>query len=457
YEKIYKFNANMRFELNQHTLKRVYPNKKYQMLNAKSIVEQVLPLMTEMVAYIYRVGRPVVMSLTGGFDSRVSLALLKNKLPHTLFFTYLKTDEKKITGAQKKIYDSDQKVVYFLVNQLNLKHLFFNIDQREGVQVVDDLYANYESEHSIEIVHYYSQDVKFQNVSHVKSSLFELAKGIRPSALEEQGVAIEAYVPYIKKWSPINQTSWIQQVFTQFIERNEINFCLDKGYHLYDVLYLESRMNGWHSAIIQESDPYMEVYNFINCRFILFRLMEMDYEERKTHVFHKAIIDECWPLLHFFGFNTDQNLYDQYQSLKKQLKTVENHQKPIHGTKLNYETQDFSKIAQQQSIRFKLNQQKFIAHQIYCLNILNPCDNAVSISIRTFYQNNKGRGHIFMTIDHVKYDIVDLGYESIEKTLSPHSYLSIELQSTKDIEKSSWIEAAKFQITESNSNKKVIE
>lgn len=457
YENIYKFNSNMRFELNQRTLKRVYPIEKHQTFDTKSIVEQVLPLMTEMVAYIYRIGRPVVMSLTGGYDSRVSLALLKNRLPQTLFFTYLITDEEKITRAQKRIYDTDRKVVHFLVDQLNLEHHFFKINHNDGGKEVADLYVHYESEHSKDIINYYSQDAQFQNVSHVKSSVFELAKGIRPSAFEQQDSPIEAYVPYIEKWSPIKQTSWIQHAFTQFIERNEINLCLDKGYHPYDVLYLESRMNGWHSAMIQESDPYMEVYNFINCRFILFRLMQMDYEERKAHAFHKVMIDQCWPLLHFFGFNTDKNLYEQYLSLKERLKTDKNHQKQAQDIKLSYETQDFNKTVQQQSIHFKLNHQKFIEHEVYRLNILNQRDEAVPISIRTFYKNNKGRAHIFITIDHVKYDIVDLGYESIVKTLPPHSQLSIQLQSTKDIDKSSWVEAAKFQITESNSNKKVIE
>ncbi|QHW36544.1 hypothetical protein GZH82_03780 [Staphylococcus ursi] len=457
YENIYKFNANMRFELNEHALKRIYPIVQHQTLDTSRVVEQAIPLMREMVAYIYRMGRPVVMSLTGGSDSRVSLALLKDKLPQTLFFTYLKTDEQEVTRAQKRIYDMDQKAVHFLVDQLHLKHHFFNINHNDGDQAVADLYAHYESGHSENMIHYYSQHDQFQNVSHVKSSVFELAKGIRPREVEQQYDKIEAYVPYIEKWSPIKQKSWIQHAFAQFIARNEMSACVENGYHPYDVLYLESRMNGWHSAIIQESDPYMEVYNLIHCRFILFQLMQMDYEERKRHAFHKAVIDQCWPLLHFFGVNTDKNLYNQYQDLEKQFEVYKNNQENAKELKLDYDTQDFDQTFEQQSIHFKLNHQKFLEHEAYRLNITNQRDEAVPIDIRTFYKNRKGRARIFITIGHAKYDIVDLGYESIEKTIAPHSQLTILVQSRKDIDKHSWIEAAKFQIKEIDLHKKVIE
>lgn len=457
YENIYKFNANMRFELNAHQLKRVYPIEANQTIETESIVKQAIPLMREMVEYIYRNDRPVVMSLTGGYDSRLSLALLKNKLSQTLFFTYLKTDERQVTDAQKRIYDMDQKAVQFIVDQLNLKHQFFNINNNHGEKEVADVYAHYESCHSRNIINYYSQHKQFQNVSHVKSSVFELSKGIRPPQFEQQYRNIDAYVSYLKKWTPIKKDAWVQHALARFIERNEIESCLDRGYHPYDVLYLESRMNSWHSAIIQESDPYMEVYNLINCRHILFQLMQMDYEERKRHAFHKAVIDQCWPLLHFFGVNTDKNLYNQYQNLEKQFEVYKNTQENVKELKLDYDTQDFNQTFEQQSIHFKLNHQKFLEHEAYRLNITNQRDEAVAIDIRTFYKNRKGRARIFITIGHEKYDIVDLGYESIEKTIAPHSQLTILVQSTKDIDRHSWIEAAKFQIKEIDLHKKVIE
>ncbi|EGQ2876203.1 hypothetical protein FBD50_11185, partial [Staphylococcus pseudintermedius] len=61
FENIYKFNSNMRFELNHHELKRVYPIDDYQTQEIAHVVEQVIPLMTEMVAFVYRLDRPVVM------------------------------------------------------------------------------------------------------------------------------------------------------------------------------------------------------------------------------------------------------------------------------------------------------------------------------------------------------------------------------------------------------------
>ncbi|ENL6208978.1 hypothetical protein AB5O29_001932 [Staphylococcus pseudintermedius] len=457
FENIYKFNSNMRFELNHHELKRVYPIDDYQTQEIAHVVEQVIPLMTEMVAFVYRLDRPVVMSLTGGYDSRVSLALLKNKLSHTLFFTYLRTDEQKITRAQKNIYDTDQKAVQFLVDQLNLNHHFFNIDNNQGKKEVAELYAHYESSHSKNMINHYSQDAQFQGVAHVKSTIFELAKGIRPLKLEAQHHDIYDFVDELKKWSPIKEKAWIQQALTQFINRNALFSFLDKGYHPCDVLYLESKMNGWHSAIIQESDPYMDVYNLINCRFILFQLICMNYEDRKNLAFHKSVIEQRWPLLHFFGVNTKVNLYEKYQMIEKQLEECQTNKINAQSMKLSYETQDFNRVFQQQRVHFKLKRRKFVESERYHLNIENQSGESVQISMRTFYKNNKGRARIFITIDNMKYDIVDLAYESVEKSIAPGSKMCIAIQSTKDIDKKSWIEAAKFEIKEIYANKKVIE
>ncbi|PTG77076.1 hypothetical protein [Staphylococcus chromogenes] len=105
------------------------------------------------------------------------------------------------------------------------------------------------------------------------------------------------FVHYLKRWSQIKDEQWIEKVLNEFITRNEINEFLEKGYHPYDILYLESRMNGWHSTILQESDPYMDVYNLINCRYILFSLISMNYAARKNMEFHTCIINESWTLL----------------------------------------------------------------------------------------------------------------------------------------------------------------
>ncbi|RIM07151.1 hypothetical protein BU688_12405, partial [Staphylococcus chromogenes] len=111
YENIYKFNSNFRFELNNHTLKRIFPINTYKEIATSNVVKQVLPLMKEMVEFIFNLNRPVVVSLTGGYDSRLTLALLKSHIPDTLFFTYLKTDDKEMSEAQRKIYQNDYTAV----------------------------------------------------------------------------------------------------------------------------------------------------------------------------------------------------------------------------------------------------------------------------------------------------------------------------------------------------------
>lgn len=456
YENIYKFNSNFRFELNNHTLKRIFPINIYKEIATSNVVKQVLPLMKEMVEFIFNLDRSVVVSLTGGYDSRLTLALLKKHIPDTLFFTYLKTDDKEMSEAHRKIYQNDYTAVKYLVDQLNLKHKFFSINKTNINEEVKNLYSYYESDHSKYIIQHYSEDPRFQNVAHIKSTLFELSKGVRPPKLEGQESKIMDFVLYLKRWSQIKDEQWIEKVLNEFITRNEINEFLEKGYHPYDILYLESRMNGWHSTILQESDPYMEVYNLINCRYILFSLINMNYEARKNMEFHTSIINESWPLLQFFGINTNVNLYDKYLDLKKQFKP-QSETDEINKLQLEYLTSDFVKENEAQSIQLKLSHAGFNREETYKINIVNHKEENVKIAIRTFYKNEKGRGKIFLHIDSKKYDIVDLGYEHVEMFIPPHSQTSIVMQSTQNIDKKSWINAAILQIKEIHLCKKVIE
>ncbi|EGQ2869679.1 hypothetical protein E6A68_01920, partial [Staphylococcus pseudintermedius] len=180
-------------------------------------------------------------------------------------------------------------------------------------------------------------------------------------------------------------------------------------------------------------------------------------EDRKNLAFHKSVIEQRWPLLHFFGVNTKVNLYEKYQMIEKQLEECQTNKINAQNMKLSYETQDFNRVFQQQRVHFKLKRRKFVESERYHLNIENQSGESVQISMRTFYKNNKGRARIFITIDNMKYDIVDLAYESVEKSIAPGSKMCIAIQSTKDIDKKSWIEAAKFEIKEIYANKKVIE
>lgn len=100
--------------------------------------------------------------------------------------------------------------------------------------------------------------------------------------------------------------------------------------------------------------------------------------------------------------------------IEKQLEECQTNKINAQNMKLSYETQDFNRVFQQQRVHFKLKRRKFVESERYHLNIENQSGESVQISMRTFYKNNKGRARIFITIDNMKYDIVDLAYESVE-------------------------------------------
>lgn len=60
---------------------------------------------------------------------------------------------------------------------------------------------------------------------------------------------------------------------------------LNCGYDGQWFLYWEARMGNWYSNITQETDFFMETYNFFNYRFILKQLVDLSREDKKAKLY----------------------------------------------------------------------------------------------------------------------------------------------------------------------------
>lgn len=449
YQNIFKFNSNTRIMLNNGQIERIFPLSNFKSKSVEEVYENTINLIENSADYITSLDKKIMVSLTAGFDSRLSLALMKNYIKDILFFTYVKNDRPDSYSLNQKLFNIDKKNVMFIVDQLNLEHDMFNIDTKRSAPFVDELYGEYESKHSIQLIKYYDQNKIYHNNIHIKSTIFELVKGIRPKILEHCPEIHEDYLTVLKKWSNIADDNWILKEFDRFIECNQIKKFVNKGYHLYDILYLESRMNGWHSAIIQESDPYFEVFNLINCRYILFNFMELDYKERKALAFHNYLIEKKWPLLTFFGVNDSSTLLTKLDELDKQIEQLKVQKQGIEipqKTQLEFKTTNFNQFKTENGIIFVRNQQILEKDKRYNLSIYNQTMSNYRIEIKTYYTNPKGKDRLYIGINNQYADVVNISKQPLSIELKEGQNLNIELLITKTTDRLSWIKAGKFEV-----------
>lgn len=444
YEHIYKFNSNTRFDLTHHKVKRIFPINAYQKKSAEAVLSLIYDEMVASVNALFRFDKDIVCSITAGHDSRVSLSFLKNYLDKVKFFTYTKDLEMIQNEQAMKIYQVDEAAIKQIADNLNLNHTLFNMDAYDLAEEVKRDYERYETSHGIQLINYYHYDYDFQNVIHLKSTIFELAKAIIPKSIHSQDDFLP-YAQFIKRWAKdfSFENGDVQDYLSDFIKRNEIEKAIALGYHPFEMLYYEARMNGWHSAIIQESDPYLDVFSLINSRHILFELLNIQPEDKSVNKLHKLIIQKNWPILNYFQVNSTKTLEDYIIEL-------ENQNKPDKQDKgnLTIETKDFYQVQQEKGLRFRSLSHAFSSETKKVLYLTNKTNQILNIEIKTFYKNKQGKGFIYFEFDNRVVDLVDLSNEGFVIKINPESTQSISIYASKNFEKASWTTASEFELIE---------
>ncbi|RIN18601.1 hypothetical protein BU070_12935 [Mammaliicoccus vitulinus] len=271
-----------------------------------------------------------------------------------------------------------------------------------------------------------------------------MAKGIIPKNIQNR----DSFFPYksaIKKWAkdfPIDD-ELVTKYLSDFIVRNDLNKTIQSGYHPFEILYYESRMNGWHSGIIQESDGYLDVFSLINTRHILFELLNINDSDKQDQQLHKLIVQNNWPILNYFQVNNSDTLEDKVIHLKEQLdERISNLENIV------IESKDFYQYIKLNETRFRALSNEFSKVDKKQLVLTNKSNNIRKIEIKTFYNNTNGRGIIYFDVENDTIDLVDLSLNGYDLTFSPQETKIISVYASKNFEKSSWINASEFEIIE---------
>src|SRR5699024_1392666 len=75
YEGIFKFNPSLKLNLNEYTFERYYPAKEITRKSIDEILKELNLYFREMIKWLKRWDNGIILTLTGGYDSRVSMAL----------------------------------------------------------------------------------------------------------------------------------------------------------------------------------------------------------------------------------------------------------------------------------------------------------------------------------------------------------------------------------------------
>src|SRR5699024_7471822 len=174
---VFKLNPSIELEINDFTRKRIFPRRNKGISSIENGYEILVPYFSETIKWLEDQPNKL-FSLTGGQDSRLTLAILKPLIHEMKFFTYLKPNQSlKRNKFAKRQYTNDEMIVDQMADNLNLNHEFFTIAELK----TDDEYYKTMSEtmtsnHSYGLSKHYEDNPVFHGALHIKSTIQSVAK-----------------------------------------------------------------------------------------------------------------------------------------------------------------------------------------------------------------------------------------------------------------------------------------
>ena len=231
----------------------------------------------------------ILMSLSGGFDSRSSLALIRPHLDDFTFFTYRRE-------KLNKYNNHDARDTAELIEKFSLNHQYLDLDEVEiTAETKRAIITNTHFSNSAKVAQAYL-DFMPEKALHIRSNAYEIVRahyrknGFHATHLHARAMQSIAY-------SGRNKDPFAEIAFEQWRIEAEWPRVEELGYDPLDFFYWEYRMGAWLAPVLHESDMSSETAILINCRNLLDTMLSVPWQDRKMNsVFEQGICGR-WPEL----------------------------------------------------------------------------------------------------------------------------------------------------------------
>lgn len=291
--------ANFQLDVKARTPSRFWPHQERIEKRQDQIQEAISGLLRLSAGVIAGRWDPA-LSLTAGFDSRVSLAAYRGHL-NTTTFTYFREEKDHV----------DVTVAKRLAHAVGLHHRVLKPVSRHSMpEMHAQIDEMHEYTHDIRVPAIYLKYFSDGNFVHARSNLLEIgrcfwrshstSKPARFDAEEWTAAGLRKSGYNLPKRDEARQTliSEMKSFFDMAgynlngIENPEL-----LGYDAWDLVYWEHRMSTWHAQILLASDIAIDTATIFNSRAFLALLLALPVSDRANGTALHAFISEQAPEL----------------------------------------------------------------------------------------------------------------------------------------------------------------
>lgn len=263
----------------------------------------------------------MIMSLTGGHDSRTSLALLADQMDAIQTFTYTAPESARTEWGRS--VQRDKEIVEQIKKCIDIEHRYITKGQRgrEVTQATTSLLAkNSIGNHGQWLLPYFLNEFNLENGLHIRGNIYGVYKSPW-GAREDNNTIMGLFKQYDRlthQDSMHESKSSRKDHFAIGAER--WGYVQDQhGFHRLELLYWELRLGRWASEIYNETDIAFSSFDPTNLRRLIECALSFSIPQKKSKFFQSELINASYPLLNFPGKNDTRNLYEQVRSDTREI------------------------------------------------------------------------------------------------------------------------------------------
>lgn len=313
---------NHYFDLSSKIQKRYFPlqNNRFTDFSYDEKVDYFIDIWQKQLA-AYSKKYSLVMSLTGGLDSRTSLALAKPIWPSMHTFTY--TTDPVPDDKWSSSLDKDRVIVEQILDSMILSHSMLKRESSSEYSSADEwvLNSNSAGQHGRWILDLYMREVTPRGNMHLRANLLETARNYYAKFADETAEyggllrLIEASLSGGKNRKHYTKNkSIIDDDISSALTRLQFDL-VHSDYNYLDIYYWEIRMGRWVSEVFNETDVAFDTFIPFNVRSLIDIGLSMNDEIKSTNQLFTDAINKTAPVLNFFGINELSNLYEYKREL----------------------------------------------------------------------------------------------------------------------------------------------
>lgn len=296
---------------------RFFPRgqNRYQKFSHQERLDTFRAIWDRQMSELKSLGSRLVMSLTGGADSRTSLALSMAHLDDIEMFTY--TVPRVGTSRWSQMMDLDRRLVEEIKALVPVNHRYFVFGEQshpEQEMISQRLAKNTHSSHGRWLVPHYAAAFPTDDVIHLRGNAYEIGRAYWGTDSKNDNMASlqklylsrtqkdKGSVPFQRRVEDFHRGVHDWQYDTQMF-----------GFHLFDIFYWEIRSGRWLAEILNETDIAFNTCVPMNCRAMIEVSLAYPVKDRRSGYFFAELINEGHAVLNFPGKNDVRNLYEQYR------------------------------------------------------------------------------------------------------------------------------------------------